>query len=117
MSLPSGALINPAFGVGAAGTWGAVAGSDSTAFYRYEVDNSKYSLSGTLRIRATGRVGKVTRSVVANLKQQGFIDFLYFSDYEIQDPDQSGASVTTCVKYAWAGRPSIWVRGNCVRKR
>jgi hypothetical protein len=106
VTLPTGALANPAFGVGAAGTWATVVDSSSTASYRYEVDNSKYSSSGTLLLRSTGRVGNITRSVVANLKQQGFIDFLYFSDYEIQDPDQSGASVSTCVKYAWAGRPS-----------
>ncbi|WP_281535910.1 hypothetical protein [Cryobacterium breve] len=105
VTLPTGTLTNPAFGVGSAGTWATVAGSGGTASFRYEVDNSAYSSSGTLRIRATGRVGSQTRSIVANLKQQGFIDFLYFTDYEIQDPDQSGASVTQCVKYGWAGRP------------
>jgi hypothetical protein len=51
-------------------------------------------------------VGKETRSIVADLRQQGFIDFLYFTDYEIQDPAVSGANVGTCVKYAWAGRPT-----------
>ena len=59
-----------------------------------------------LRIRSTGRVGKETRSVVANLKQQGFIDFLYFTDYEIQDPAISGDNAVACTKYAWAGRPT-----------
>ncbi|WP_241987756.1 hypothetical protein [Cryobacterium sp. TMT1-66-1] len=96
---------NPAFAVGAAGGWGSVAGSGSggTASYRYEVDNSAYSTSGVLRIRSTGRVGTVTRSIVANLRQDGFIDYLYFTIYEIQDPEQSG--LTACADtYAWAGR-------------
>ncbi len=97
---------NPAFGVGVAGTWATVAGSGGVAGYRYEVDNSKYSDSGILRLRSTGRVRDEIRSVVVNLKQQGFIDFLYFTDYEIQDPDQSGVSESTCVKYAYNGRPS-----------
>jgi hypothetical protein len=106
VALPTGMQVNPAFGIGTTGTWASVAGSGGTASFRYEVDNSKYSSSGVLRIRSTGRVGNETRSIVANLRQQGFIDFLYFTDYEIQDPNQSGASVTNCVKYGWAGRPA-----------
>lgn len=106
LTLPTGPQTNPAFGVGASGTWGAVEGSGGRATYRYEVDTSKYSSSGILRIRSTGRVGQATRTIVANLKQQGFIDFLYFTDYEIEDPDQNGDDVATCVKYAWQGRPT-----------
>lgn len=106
LTLPGGADANPAFGVGTSGTWAPVSGSGGTASYRYEVDNSQYADTGVIRIRSTGRVGGATRSIVANLKQKGFIDFLYFTDYEIQDPDQSGAPVGTCVKHAWEGRPS-----------
>jgi hypothetical protein len=106
VTLPTGSQENAAFGIGVTGTWASVAGSDATAAYRYEVDNSDYATSGVLRLRVTGKVGQQTRSVVANLKQEGFIDFLYFTDYEIQDPDQSGVSVANCVVYAWAGRPS-----------
>ncbi|TFD87749.1 hypothetical protein [Cryobacterium serini] len=98
---------NPAFGAGATGGWASVAGGDGTASFRYEVDNSAYSSSGVLRIRSTGRVGTKTRSVVANLKQAGFIDFLYFTMYEIQDPAQSGVTNPSCADtYAWAGRPA-----------
>jgi hypothetical protein len=104
MALP--AEVNPAFGVGAAGTWADVTGSDGVASYRYEVDNSEYLTTGTLTLRSTGRVGDETRSIVAELKQQGFIDFLYFTDYEIQDPLQSGANVSTCVKHVWENRPT-----------
>lgn len=97
---------NAAFGVGTTGPWATVAGSSGAASYRYEVDNSQYANSGILKLRSTGRVGKELRSVVVNLKQQGFIDFLYFTDYEIQDPKYSGKNATTCTKYAWASRPS-----------
>ncbi len=106
VTLPTGTDTNLAFGIGTSGTWATVEGSGGAATYRYEVDSSKYSSSGTLRVRSTGRVGSTTRSVVADLRQQGFIDFLYYTDYEIQDPALSGDSVTTCTKYAWAGRPS-----------
>ncbi len=107
VTLPTGpGMSNPAFGVGTSGSWATVQGSGGAASYRYEVDTSQYGASGNLRIRSTGRSGTVTRSVVADLKQQGFIDFLYYTDYEIQDPTLSGASTSTCVKYAWAGRPT-----------
>jgi hypothetical protein len=104
VSLPTGAQLNPAFGVGPNGSWAQVYGS-TNAYFRYEVDNSKYASTGVLRVRSTGWVGKETRSIVVNLKQEGFIDFLYFTDYEIQDPDLSGDPLT-CVKYYWAGRGS-----------
>ncbi|PFG33093.1 pilus assembly PilX family protein [Sanguibacter antarcticus] len=113
VTLPTGASANPAFGLGTSGTWATVAGSSGAAEFRYEVDNSKYSSGGTLRLRSTGRAGGETRTIVADLKQQGFIDFLYFSDYEIQDPVNSGKSVSTCVKYAWAGRPDTGTSNAC----
>ncbi|GHD47200.1 hypothetical protein GCM10008097_17830 [Mycetocola manganoxydans] len=93
VSLPT-APANPAFGVGKAGTWASVPGSDARANFRYEVDNSKYSAKGVLTLRSTGRVGTTTRTVVADLKQKGFIDFLYFTNYEVRDPSQGGASCT-----------------------
>lgn len=104
VSLPPGASANPAFGLGLTGTWATVAGSDGEAKFRYEVDNSKYGSDGTLRVRATGAAGGETRTIVADLKQQGFIDFLYFTDYEIQDPELVGDDLATCARYAWAGR-------------
>jgi hypothetical protein len=95
---------NPAFGVGTSGKWAPV-DEAGTATYRYEVDNSKYADTGALRLRSTGRVGNTTRSVVAELKQQGFIDFLYFTNYEIVDPDFSNSSCTP--SWAWdTGRDS-----------
>jgi hypothetical protein len=97
---------NPAFGIGTSGTWATVAGSNGKASYRYEVDNSTYSTSGTLRLRSTGLVGNTTRSIVANLKQQGFIDFMYFTDYEIADPAVSSASCTPAYAWAVSSRPN-----------
>ncbi|SDC21408.1 hypothetical protein SAMN05216410_1399 [Sanguibacter gelidistatuariae] len=103
LTLPTGLASNPAFGIGKTGTWAEVAGSGGSAHFRYEVDSSTYSTAGQLRLRATGRAGGETRTIVADLKQQGFIDFLYFTDYEIQDPSISGKA-TSCVKHYWEGR-------------
>lgn len=105
--LPVAPNINPAFGIGTSGTWTNVPGSDSLASFRYEVDNSDYQTQGTLHLRSTGRVGNVTRSVVADLKQDGFIDYLYFTDYEVQDPAYSGATavdannVSVCQRHSY----------------
>jgi hypothetical protein len=103
---------NPAFGVGKTGTWASIprattpAPTGDPAQYRYEIDSSKYSTSGIVRLRSTGKVGDQTRTIVADLRQQGFIDFLYFTNYEISDPTFTGANYDDCVKYSWAGRPA-----------
>jgi hypothetical protein len=44
--------------------------------------------SGTFRIRATGRSGRVTRSIVTTLRRQGFLDYIYFTEHEMRDPAQ-----------------------------
>lgn len=106
VALPPAGATNNAFALGQAGAWADVAGSGGLAKFRYEVDSSDYYLEGKIRLRSTGLVDGETRSIVADLKQQGFIDFLYFTDYEIQDPQLSGVSVSTCLKYAWASRPT-----------
>jgi hypothetical protein len=100
------AETNPAFGTGASGTWASVPSSGNSAMYRYEIDNHRYLTDGTIRVRSTGKVGSTVRTVTASVRQQGFIDFLYFTDYEIQDPQLSGKSTSTCQRYAYAGRPS-----------
>lgn len=70
VSLPPETIANPAFGVTASDTWATIPGSDSRSSYRYEVDNSDYPTKGILHLRSTGRVGEVTRSLVADLKDR-----------------------------------------------
>jgi hypothetical protein len=105
--LPTGTRTNPAFGVGAAQTWAAVPGSDGSASYRYEVDASAFNTTGSLRLRSTGRVGTETRTVVATLRINSFLDYLYFTDFEVEDPAQySSAPLPNCATYAYASRPT-----------
>lgn len=100
---------NPAFGIGDSGTWANVAGSDQAARFRYEVDNSRYDTEGILKIRSTGVVGDSTRTIVADLKQKGFLDFLYLTDYEIVDPAQLPSGTVCAPEYKWA----VPVRPGC----
>ena len=79
--------------------------------YRYEIDNSDYPDKGILHLRSTGRVGEVTRSIVADLKQTGFIDYLWFTNYEVSDPTYKGITAVdsnnknVCERYAY-GSPA-----------
>ncbi|WP_374009665.1 hypothetical protein [Leifsonia sp. LS-T14] len=103
VAMPPSSRANPAFDVTSGGSWATVQLTDglpANASFRYEVDNSKYASSGILHLRATGRVDDVTRSVVANIKQTGFTNYVYFTDYEELDPTLN--AVNCPVAYAWA---------------
>lgn len=92
VTMPLAENANPAFDIRATDGWAVVAGSDGRASFRYEVDNSLYSRRGDIRIRSTGLVGKETRSVVATLRQDGFLKFLYHTEYELMDPQVTGVA-------------------------
>jgi hypothetical protein len=94
------AIANPAFNVGKNQSWATVPGSDGRAMFRYEVNNSSYGLNGQLQLRVTGRVDNATRSIVADVRQKGFLDFLYFTEYETVDPLVLGGNAE-CKAHAW----------------
>ncbi len=61
--------------------------------------------SGTFRIRSTGESRGARRSIVTTFRRNSFLDFIYFTDYEVSDPltlqsstDQATAK-NLCVKY------------------
>jgi Tfp pilus assembly protein PilX len=43
--------------------------------------------TGTIKIRATGKSGDTTRSIVAEFRRKSFLDFLYFTDFETFSPE------------------------------
>lgn len=85
---------NKAFGVAKDGSWASVVGS-SDQFYRYEVDNSAYATTGKVRLRVTGKAGSTTRTIVVDLRGDGFVNYLYFTNYESQDPSLTGTGCTS----------------------
>lgn len=113
VAMPPASQPNAAFNITAGAAWASVpsaSGGAAVASFRYEVDNSKYASNGILRVRSTGRVGSVTRSVVANIKQAGFTNYVYFTDYEILDP---AVNTRTCtIAYAW--QSSTPRNSNCI---
>ena len=89
-TFPLGTGSNPAFGSTPGGTWATVNGSNNLETYRYEVNNSKFASTGAVQLRVTGRSGNQTRSLVATVRGTGFIDYLYFTDYESSNPLLTG---------------------------
>jgi hypothetical protein len=70
-----------------------------------QADTSMMDTGGVIRVRVTGRAGApgnyVKRSLVGSLRRNGFLDFIYFTDFETSDPIQqivntSGAPVKRC---------------------
>jgi hypothetical protein len=47
-------------------------------------------------------VGDATRTIVADLKQSGFVEYVYFTDLETKDPE---SLTSKCNWYAWANPP------------
>lgn len=86
-------------------SWAVVSGSDGNASYRYAVDAERYNSEGTIRLQSTGRVGDETRTIVVDLRQDEFLNYLYFTDYEIQDPAITN-NTDECLRYAYQGRNS-----------
>jgi hypothetical protein len=70
--------------------------------------------AGTFRIRASGRSGGVSRTIVTTLRRRSFLDYIYFTDYETRDPiqypnpDDAEWAAANCAKPR-ASRPA-----NCV---
>lgn len=115
LTLPTLANSNLAFDATSGGKWAEIPNPNPSdpnthtgSFFRYEVDNSDYASKGVIRLLSTGKVGNVTESVVASLRQSGFLDFLYFTDYETSDPIFAPVVATppNCEVYVYNNRDS-----------
>ena len=84
----------------------------ATGYTQCDTANPSNSLvqNGLIRIRSTGRVRGIKRSLIAKFRRRSFLDFLYFTDIESLDP----AWYTRYV----SGAPTIpdittWASDNC----
>jgi hypothetical protein len=55
---------------------------------------SKGSLTNTFRIESTGKAGTSKRSLIANFQVAGFLNYIYFTQYEDEDPNSYNTSAT-----------------------
>lgn len=60
---------------------------------------SKAPLANTFRIKSTGTAGTDTRAVIATFQVTGFLDYIYFTQYEIQDPEAYKGGNPLCANY------------------
>lgn len=106
---PDNDALSPAGGVP---VFVPVPGGSTDAEYSYEVDTSEYVLHGVIHVTSTGRVEGVERTVQTSLRREGFIDYLYFTDFEGIDPALystglkdylvgQGLPVDHCAKHYW----------------
>jgi len=88
---------NPAMGFSSPGVpkWATVpvAGTGTAqGRYHYDVDTSTYTgtatvtPNGNIVVVSTGSVGARSRTLKAFVRRSGFVDFVYFTDYEVRDP-------------------------------
>lgn len=96
-----------------------VPGAPSDAEFTYEVDTSEVAVTGALKITASGKVRGRHRTITSVLRKRGFLDYLYFTNFETMDPARYDGNPFTpsqaqqhCAKWYYAGRhPSctnIW---------
>jgi Tfp pilus assembly protein PilX len=64
----------------------AVPGPSNSGLFRYKPDVSTVAVNGVIKLTSTGKVGNVTRTVVATIRRRSFLDYLYFTDFETKDP-------------------------------
>jgi len=60
---------------------------------------SKGTLANTFRIESVGTTGTETRTIVANFQVAGFLDYVYFTQYEDQDPEAYNGGNKECANY------------------
>ncbi len=88
-------------------SWVAVPGpADNNETFRYDVNTAQTAATGTIYLTSSGQSRNVIRTVKVGVRRQGFLDFLYLTDYEIVDPALSG-NPTTCEYRAWQWNPNI----------
>jgi Tfp pilus assembly protein PilX len=98
--------------------WATVPGSDGAlpAQYTYSIVSTPATTPGLIRVRAQGRVNGVTRSITADMRKKGFLEFIYYTDKEALAPslyqEVYGSSGAGCAYYYYAVPPSSDRRTN-----
>jgi Tfp pilus assembly protein PilE len=73
---------------------------------------SKGAAANTFRIESTGTAGKDKRALVATFQVTGFLNYVYYTNYETEDPGlypSSKPAASGCSKKKYSERPSSCV--------
>jgi Tfp pilus assembly protein PilX len=60
---------------------------------------TKSSANGTFRIQSTGEVEGVQRAIVATFEHPGFLNYVFLSNYEVEDPSTFSPQPKNCEHY------------------
>ena len=89
-----------------------IPGSTTDEKYTYTADTSITGPTGQIILTVTGRAGNSQRRLRAILRRASTIDYVFFSDYQTQDPYMPGAygdlttATTLCAnRYWWQSGP------------
>lgn len=74
--------------------------------YRYSVDITKAFTTGVVYVTARGKSREAERSVRVGLRREGFLDYLWFTDFEHIDPNLRAETDPACYLYGWEFRSS-----------
>jgi len=91
----------------------ALPGGNAAGTYQYSADVSRVGIDGTITVTSTGKVGAMKRTVQSIVRRRSFLDYLYFTDYETQDPAAytgnpftAAQAQTSCALHYYEGRDS-----------
>jgi hypothetical protein len=93
-------------------------GNTKAGQFHYDVDTSIIYKEGAVRLAATGRVGKSSRTLQVNVSRGGPTSFLYYTDFEDADPGNttaygsSGADTDSCGKSGSTKADYYWVNNS-----
>jgi hypothetical protein len=66
--------------------WRELPGGSDRAAYHYQLDASEVTRTGVVTVTSTGRVGDARRTAEVRLRRDGFLDYIYFTNFEASDP-------------------------------
>jgi hypothetical protein len=79
--------------------------NDNGETFRYAPNTATTGSTGTIYLTSSGQSRNVIRTVKVGIRRQGFLDFLYLTDYEIVDPALSG-DPGSCKFRSWEANPA-----------
>lgn len=95
--------------------------TDSRGEFHIDVDASRVNSEGSVIVRSTGRYGDEVRTIETTFRPRGFLDFIYFTQYEVIDPELTGADPDECSRTHAEGRSDFacgtirFVTGDLIR--
>jgi Tfp pilus assembly protein PilX len=70
------------------------------------IEGGTGTTAGTFRIQSVGKSRGVTRTIVAAFTRTSFLNYIYYTKYEVEDPDWDTGEPAACGTYTPGSQPS-----------